>query len=74
MAFNARPPEIWLPLGRFIEAASIARFASVMEPLPETEPSVRIANVLVPVGAIAAETVIAPELFPLSSPIRKVPA
>ena len=57
-----------------MEAASIARFTSVIEPLPDTAPSVRIANVLVPVGAIAAETVIAPELFPFNSPIRKVPA
>jgi hypothetical protein len=63
-----------LPPGRFIEAASIARFTSVIEPLPETAPSVRIARVLVPVGAIAADTLIPPVLFPFNSPIRKVPA
>ena len=63
-----------MPPGRFTEAASIARFTSVIEPLPETSPSVRIASVFVPVGAIAAEMVMAPVLFPFNSPILSFPA
>ena len=56
--------------GRFISAASIARFATEIEPeVPTTEPDVRRARVFVPVGASAAVMLIVPELVPPTPPI-----
>ena len=56
--------------GRFISAASIARFAIVIEPdVPTTEPLVRRAKVSVPIGLSAAVMFIVPELSPSTSPI-----
>jgi hypothetical protein len=54
----------------------MARFTSVIEPLPllSTDPLVLSASVWTPVGAIAAVTLMFPELVPFSAPIRKVPA
>jgi hypothetical protein len=56
--------------GRFISAASIARFAIVIEPeVPSTDPLVRRAKVSVPAGVSAAVIFIVPELVPSTSPI-----
>jgi len=54
----------------------MARFTSVIEPLPllSTVPEVLKARVDTPVGAMAAVTFMFPEFVPLSAPIRKVPA
>ena len=54
----------------------MARFTSVIEPLPllSTEPVVLSASVWTPVGARAEVTLMFPELVPFRAPIRKVPA
>lgn len=54
----------------------MARFTSVIEPLPllSTDPLVLSASVWTPVGARAAVTLMFPELLPFRAPIRKVPA
>ena len=54
----------------------MARFTSVIEPLPlvSTEPVVLSASVWTPVGARAAVTFMFPVFVPFSAPIRKVPA
>ena len=56
--------------------ALMARFTSVIEPLPlaTTLPVVLSARVETPVGAMAAVTLMLPKLLPFSAPIRKVPA
>ena len=70
-ATRARFPVTELFAGRFTKLASIPRFATVIV-LPVvaiTEPLVRKAKVLVPVGAIAAVMLIVPELVPSTAPI-----
>jgi hypothetical protein len=54
----------------------MARFTSVIEPLPllSTDPLVLRARVWTPVGARVAVTLMFPEFVPLRAPIRKVPA
>jgi hypothetical protein len=54
----------------------MARFTSVIEPLPlaTTLPVVLSARVDTPVGAIAAVMLIFPEFVPFNAPIRSVPA
>ena len=59
-----------------MKLALMARFTSVIEPLPlaTTSPVVLRARVDTPVGAMAAVTLMLPKLLPFSAPIRKVPA
>ena len=54
----------------------MARFTSVIEPLPllATFPVVLSARVETPLGAIAAVTFMFPEFVPFNAPIRSVPA
>ena len=64
------------PVNAMSPPAETPRFVTVKAPEPdsETAPPVRRARVDTPVGARAAETVIAPELVPPISPTLKVPA
>ena len=64
-ALRAKPPETPLLPGRLISAASMARFAIVIEPeVPTTDPIVRRVKVSVPVGVSAAVMLMFPELEP----------